>query len=73
LARLSPELIDPKPLVTLTTAPIASWDLFIGRNDTVRAIDLRAHGSELALGVRLVDGDPYGAMVRLLRIDAAQL
>ncbi|MEZ4426763.1 MAG: hypothetical protein R3A51_03620 [Nannocystaceae bacterium] len=68
LFRVDPEAPTPTTVLTLTTPVIDHRAASSGSYHIGRTIDMRAHGSELAIGLRL-----YGPYVRLLRLDTAQL
>jgi len=58
--------------LTLPTQRLALRSLFSGvAGDASRAIDMRAHGAELALGLRTQSSEDGERTVRLLRIDTA--
>lgn len=57
--------------LTLPTQRLAFRSLLFGVGDAVRAIDMRAHGAELALGLRTQSSEDGERTVRLLRIDTA--
>ncbi len=63
----------PAPALAVPMRPPALADLFISWHDFPRAVDVRAFGSALAIGVRTSSSTPDRAAVRVLRIETGPM
>jgi hypothetical protein len=74
LVRIDTAAPSVAEVLSTSIAPLQTFNLFSDLWTPVRLVDLRGHGSDLAIGVRTrTAGDPLGAAVRVLRLDTTVL